>query len=73
VNPDAGPGRRPYRVAAKPTDGNEGVMKVLVTAASKHGATAEIAAAIGEVLRDAHVDAAVVPPRRSPPSIATMP
>jgi menaquinone-dependent protoporphyrinogen oxidase len=37
-------------------------MKVLVTAASKHGATAEIAAAIGEVLRDAHVDAAVVPP-----------
>jgi menaquinone-dependent protoporphyrinogen oxidase len=37
-------------------------MKVLVTAASKHGATAEIAAAIGEVLRDAHVDAAVIAP-----------
>jgi menaquinone-dependent protoporphyrinogen oxidase len=38
-------------------------MKVLVSAASKHGATAEIAAAIGDVLRSAHdVDAAVIPP-----------
>jgi hypothetical protein len=32
-------------VAGQAVDGNEGVMKVLVTAASKHGATAEIAAA----------------------------
>ena len=38
-------------------------MKVLVTAATKHGATAEIAATIGEVLRGEHgLDAAVVPP-----------
>ena len=38
-------------------------MKVLVTAATKHGATAEIAAAIGEALRGEHrLDAAVVPP-----------
>ena len=38
-------------------------MKVLVAAATKHGATAEIAATIGEVLRDEHgMEAAVVPP-----------
>lgn len=43
-------------------------MKVLVTAATKHGATAEIAAAIGEVLQGAGVDAAVV----SPEEVATV-
>ena len=38
-------------------------MKVLVTAATKHGATAEIAAAIGEVLGgEPGLDAAVIPP-----------
>ena len=38
-------------------------MRVLVTAATKHGATAEIAAAIGEVLRGDHgLDAVVIPP-----------
>lgn len=38
-------------------------MKVLVTAATKHGATAEIAAMIGEVLRaEQCLDATVVPP-----------
>ena len=38
-------------------------MKVLVTAATKHGATAEIATAIGEALRgEPGLDAAVVPP-----------
>ena len=38
-------------------------MKVLVTAATKHGATAEIAATIGDVLRGEHgLDATVVPP-----------
>jgi menaquinone-dependent protoporphyrinogen oxidase len=47
----------------QPADGEEVVMKVLVTAASKHGATAEIAAVIGEVLRGEHgLDAVVVPP-----------
>jgi menaquinone-dependent protoporphyrinogen oxidase len=38
-------------------------MKVLVTAASKHGATAEIVATIGEVLGgEQGLDATVVPP-----------
>jgi menaquinone-dependent protoporphyrinogen oxidase len=37
-------------------------MKVLVTAASKYGATGEIAAAIGEVLTERGLDAAVLPP-----------
>ena len=38
-------------------------MKVLVTATTKHGATAEIAATIGEALRGEHgLDATVVPP-----------
>lgn len=37
-------------------------MKVLVTAASKHGATAEIASVIGAVLETAKVEAEVVPP-----------
>jgi menaquinone-dependent protoporphyrinogen oxidase len=38
-------------------------MKVLVTAASKHGATAEIGATIGEVLGgEQGLDATVVPP-----------
>jgi len=38
-------------------------MKVLVTAATKHGATAEIAATIGEALRgEPGLDATVVPP-----------
>ena len=40
-------------------------MKVLVTAATKHGATAEIAATIGEALRGDHgLDATVVPPEQ---------
>jgi menaquinone-dependent protoporphyrinogen oxidase len=40
-------------------------MKVLVTAATKHGATAEIAAAIGEVLGGGPgLDAAVIPPEQ---------
>lgn len=37
-------------------------MKVLVTAASKHGATAEIASAIGAVLASAGIEADVTPP-----------
>jgi menaquinone-dependent protoporphyrinogen oxidase len=37
-------------------------MKVLVTAASKYGATAEIASAIGEVLTARGLDASVLPP-----------
>jgi hypothetical protein len=44
---------------------DEGAMKVLVTAATKHGATAEIAAAIGEVLGgEPGLDAAVIPPEQ---------
>jgi len=37
-------------------------MKVLVSAASRHGATAEIARTIGETLRAAGVEAVVLPP-----------
>lgn len=37
-------------------------MKVLVSAGSKHGATAEIARAIGEVLTDRGLDVTVTPP-----------
>jgi menaquinone-dependent protoporphyrinogen oxidase len=37
-------------------------MKVLVTAASKHGATAEIARVIGGVLETQHIDVDVLPP-----------
>ena len=37
-------------------------MKVLVSAATKHGATAEIALAIGTALNDANVEAVVIPP-----------
>lgn len=37
-------------------------MKVLVTAATKYGATGEIAQAIGEALRERGLDAAVIPP-----------
>jgi menaquinone-dependent protoporphyrinogen oxidase len=37
-------------------------MKILVTAASRHGATAEIARAIGGVLTDAGIEADVRPP-----------
>jgi menaquinone-dependent protoporphyrinogen IX oxidase len=36
------------------------MMKVLVTAASKHGATGEIAQAIGDALRDQGLDATVL-------------
>jgi menaquinone-dependent protoporphyrinogen oxidase len=39
-------------------------MKVLVTAATKYGATAEIAEAIGEVLRERGLDTTVVPPEQ---------
>jgi menaquinone-dependent protoporphyrinogen oxidase len=38
------------------------MMKVLVTAATRYGATGEIAEAIGEVLRERGLDAAVGPP-----------
>ena len=37
-------------------------MKVLVTAASKHGTTTEIAEAIADVLRSTHLDVDVIPP-----------
>ena len=37
-------------------------MRVLVTATSKHGATAEIARAVGEALREAHLEADVLAP-----------
>lgn len=37
-------------------------MKVLVTAASKHGTTTEIAEAIADVLRAGHLDVDVIPP-----------
>jgi menaquinone-dependent protoporphyrinogen oxidase len=37
-------------------------MKVLVTAASKYGSTAEIASAIGEVLAERGLDTTVLPP-----------
>ena len=37
-------------------------MKVLVSAASRHGATAEIARTIGETLTDAGLEAVVLPP-----------
>jgi menaquinone-dependent protoporphyrinogen oxidase len=37
-------------------------MKVLVTAASKHGTTTEIADAIAEVLRSTHLEVDVIPP-----------
>jgi menaquinone-dependent protoporphyrinogen oxidase len=37
-------------------------MKVLVTAASKYGATGEIAAAIGDVLAERGLDATMLPP-----------
>ena len=39
-------------------------MKVLVTAASKHGATAEIARRIGEVLSSAGIETDVRPPEQ---------
>jgi menaquinone-dependent protoporphyrinogen oxidase len=38
------------------------MMQVLVTAATKYGATGEIARAIGDALRDRGLDCAVVPP-----------
>ena len=37
-------------------------MKVLVTAASRHGTTAEIAQVIGDVLKDARFDVEILPP-----------
>lgn len=37
-------------------------MKVLVSAASKHGSTAEIARTIGEVLQEERLEVAVMPP-----------
>ena len=39
-------------------------MRVLVTAASKHGSTAEIASVIRAVLETEHVDAELVPPEQ---------
>jgi len=46
-------------------------MRVLVTAATKYGATAEIAAAIAEVLDEHGLEATVLPPSRSKGSTAT--
>src|SRR5512132_200068 len=40
------------------------MMRVLVTAATRHGATAEIAAAIGEVLADRGLDPTVAAPEQ---------
>jgi hypothetical protein len=42
-----------------------GRMKVLVTAATKYGATGEIAAAIGAVLREHGLDSTVGPPEEA--------
>jgi menaquinone-dependent protoporphyrinogen oxidase len=42
----------------------EDMMKVLVTAASKHGATEEIAMAIGKALRDQGLDTTVLEPEQ---------
>lgn len=39
-------------------------MRVLVTAASRHGSTAEIASTIGRLLADARIDTDVVEPER---------
>jgi len=39
-------------------------MKVLVTTASKHGATEEIAHAIGDALRGRGLEVAVLPPEK---------
>jgi menaquinone-dependent protoporphyrinogen oxidase len=39
-------------------------MKVLVTAATKHGATGEIAKAIGDALRNQGLDPTVIPPEQ---------
>lgn len=48
-------------------------LKVLVSAASKHQATVEIAQAIGQVLAGHGVTTTVIPPERSTPSRATTP
>jgi menaquinone-dependent protoporphyrinogen IX oxidase len=45
-------------------------MRVLVTSASKYGATGEIAQAIGEVLGEHGLDATVVPASRWTPATA---
>ena len=37
-------------------------MKVLVSAASRHGASAEIATIVGDLLRDTGIDADVIAP-----------
>jgi menaquinone-dependent protoporphyrinogen oxidase len=42
----------------------EGVMRVLVTAATKHGATREVAQAIGDALRGHGLDPTVVEPEQ---------
>ena len=46
-------------------------MRVLVTAATRHGATAEIAAAIGEVLAGRGLDPTVAAPEQVKGSTAT--
>jgi menaquinone-dependent protoporphyrinogen oxidase len=51
-------GRRMHR------DGEEREMRVLVTAATKHGATGEIAQAIGEVLAEHGLDTTVLAPEQ---------
>jgi menaquinone-dependent protoporphyrinogen oxidase len=45
-------------------DGEEREMRVLVTAATKHGATGEIAQAIGEVLAEHGLDTTVLAPEQ---------
>jgi menaquinone-dependent protoporphyrinogen oxidase len=52
------------RHADRPTEEEEPTMRVLVTAATKYGATAEIAAAIAEVLDEHGLEATVLPPEQ---------
>ena len=44
--------------------GEEDVMRVLVTAATKHGATGDIAQAIAQTLREEGLDSTVLPPEQ---------
>ena len=63
---------RQRHAATTHSDGNEGAMKVPVTAATKHGATGSPRRR--RTLRSEHgEDARSSPPRRSPPSTATTP
>ena len=48
-------------------------MKMLIAVSSKHGSTAEIAASIGETVREAGIEVDVVDARMSSPSPRTTP